>query len=85
MIYNKQVQGPHPRSVETQKLKLLQHSLKSPMYSNSQMSSTTETSTKSKIVWNKLKSNIDVLQPAGSWNPNFVKVAEWILKNPKYQ
>ena len=49
MKYNKQVQAPHPQSLKTQKLKLLQHSLKISMFSNSQMSSA-ETLTKSRIV-----------------------------------
>lgn len=45
------------------------------------MSGVAKTSTMSKIVWNKLKSKINVLQLVRSWNPNFVKVTKWNCEN----
>ena len=59
MKYNKQ--SPHQQSLKSQKLKLLHHNLKIPMFLNSQMSNTIEVSSGTIIVWNKLKSKLDVL------------------------
>lgn len=59
MKYNKQ--APHPWSLKIEKLILLHHNLKIPMFLNSQMSNTIEVSSGTIIVWNKLKSKLDVL------------------------
>lgn len=55
------------------------------MFSNSLMSSANETSNKSKIAWNKLIIQIDVLQLAESWNPNLVNdwMKSWKLRGKK--
>jgi len=41
------------------------------------MNNIIEISIKFKIVWNKLKRKIDVLQSATSWNPKLMRLLEW--------